>query len=385
MAGGGTAGHVQPALAVARVLAETHGEGSVELVGSRRGLEAELLLDAGMPVSLLAGRGIQRRVAPSTVLANAVAVGGLAWALVRSFVMILARRPAVVVAVGGYASLAPSIAAVALGVPLVVVNVDVVPGAANRILARLARASAVGWPSTCLPRAVVTGAPVRDPIIAARERPIGRAGARRALGLPEGRFLVAVFGGSLGARRINEAVLGLAGIWRARADRAIYHVVGERDWSRVVGPDSEADRGELLYVQVPYEDRMELLYQAADIAVCRAGAMTVAELAVVGLPAVLVPLPGAPGDHQSANARALEAVRAAVVVSDAQCTPTVLAGILDELAEDRSRLDAMGEAAAALGRPDAARAVAALVEEAAGHAGSHVCEGTARLGQEVNP
>jgi UDP-N-acetylglucosamine:LPS N-acetylglucosamine transferase len=273
---------------------------------------------------------------------------------------------------GGYASFPAAAAAAVFGVPVVLVNVDAVPGATNRVLARVAKASAVAFPRTPLPRAVTTGAPVRAEIAEVVGVSDSNA-ARRALGLPPARFVVAAFGGSLGARRLNAAVIELASRWRHRSDVAMYHIVGARDaaWAhdawdtvRSGGPQSGEDRGPdaLDYRQVSYEDRMALLYQAADVAVCRAGAMTVAEICVVGLPTVLVALPGAPGDHQSANARVLAQAGAAVVVPDDECTGLRLADELDVLLSEPARLAEMGRSARALGRPDAARSVASLAE-----------------------
>jgi UDP-N-acetylglucosamine--N-acetylmuramyl-(pentapeptide) pyrophosphoryl-undecaprenol N-acetylglucosamine transferase len=266
-----------------------------------------------------------------------------------------------VVSVGGYASAAASLAAVVLRVPLVLVNVDAVPGAANRLFGRLARASAVGWPDTPLPRAEVTGTPVRPAITAVARDGVARAAARRALGLPEDRATVGVFGGSLGARRINQAVEGLVVEWKDRPDRAVYQVVGRRDW-REATDRAEAAAVGLVVRRVPYEDRMELLYAAADVMVCRAGAMTVAELAAAGCPSVLVPLPGAPGDHQTANARVLERAGAARIIPDPDCDGPALRSVLDELLGDDRLLEDMGRAASALARHDAAAAGARVVD-----------------------
>ncbi len=361
VAGGGTAGHLLPAMAVARALEADRGPGTVELVGSRRGLEATLLAGGDLPFTLLPGRGITRRLDPKVLVADSAAAGALAWAGMRALALVARRRPAVVVSVGGYASLPAAAAAVVLGVPLVLVNVDAVPGAANQLLGRFARASAVAYPGTPLPRAVVTGAPVRDEVVAAATHP-DRAAARRQLGLPEDGLVVAAFGGSLGARRINEAVLDLARRWATRSGLALYHVVGRRDAAWAAEQAAGLDTGALRYLQAPYEDRMALLYQAADVAVCRAGAMTVAELGVAGLPAVLVPLPGAPGDHQSANAAVLAQAGAAVVLPDARCDGGALAAALDPLlGEPGSRRD-MAAAARRLARPDAAHAVAVVAQ-----------------------
>jgi len=378
VAGGGTGGHLVPALAVARALAAARGPGSVELVGARRGLDAELLAGQDVPATLLPGRGIVRRLDPRSTLANAVAAAGLASALVLSLVLVARRRPAVVVAMGGFACLPVACAAACLGVPVVLVNVDAVPGAANRLVGRFARAAAVAFEGTPLARAVLTGAPVSDAVVAAAHPDrAARAAAKAGLGLPEDRTVVAAVGGSLGARRINEAVLELARRWCTRADTALYHVVGRRDAPWTAPAAAALGDGALCYVQVPYETRMGLFYQAADVVVSRAGANTVAELAVVGVPAVLVPLPGAPGDHQRANAAVLERAGAAVTVPDAQCDGARLAGELDALTADGERLEAMRAAARALGRPDALHAV---VELALAHARGGRRHGGARGG-----
>jgi UDP-N-acetylglucosamine:LPS N-acetylglucosamine transferase len=251
-------------------------------------------------------------------------------------------------------------------------NVDAVPGAANRFLSRIARAAAVAYPGTRIRRAVVTGAPVRPEVAAVAAEygdPAARTSARRKLGLPVGAFVVVAFGGSLGARRVNEAVLGLAHLWSGRGDLAIYHVVGTRDseWAAAAASEllGEAGTAGISYVQVPYEDHMELVYAAADVAVCRAGANTVAELTVTGTPSILVPLPGAPGDHQNANARVLATNEAAIVIQDGELEAGRLSEELERLLDDRDRLGRMAEAAHSLGRPDAAEAVADL---AASHA-----------------
>ena len=194
---------------------------------------------------------------------------------------------------------------------------------------------------------------------------MGRAAARAALGLPEGRRVIAVTGGSLGALRINRAVLGAVERWADRADLAVRHAVGARDWDLVqaerpaLPPDGEG----LVYQPVRYEDRMDLLMAAADLLVCRAGGNTVAEVAVVGLPAVLVPLPNAPGDHQTANARALADAGGGVLVPDAELDADRLVTEVERLLADDELLGAMGRAAASVGRRDAADRVAALVEE----------------------
>jgi UDP-N-acetylglucosamine--N-acetylmuramyl-(pentapeptide) pyrophosphoryl-undecaprenol N-acetylglucosamine transferase len=359
IAGGGTAGHVVPGLAVARALVERgHAPDTIHWVGSRRGSEGRMVAEAGFEATLLPGRGIQRRLTTENL--------GAAWGLARAggeaLSLVRARRPAVVLAMGGWASLSCALAAVTQGVPVVVAEQNAVPGAANRLVGRFAKAAAVPFPGTPLPRAVVTGNPVRAEILAVDRTPAGRSAARAALGLPQGRRVVAVFGGSLGALRLNNAVLGALQTWAGRDDLAVRHVVGERDWDLVTGQVGELPAGGVFYQPVRYDDRRELSLAAADLAVSRAGGNTVAELAAVGLPSVLVPLPGAPGDHQTANARHLSDVGAAVLVADGELTAARFVAEVDGLLGGADRLAAMGTAAAAAGRRDAAEAVAALVE-----------------------
>jgi len=359
IAGGGTAGHTLPGIAIGRALvARGHDAASIHFVGSERGSEVRLVPDAGFTLTALPGRGIQRRL----TMANVGALVGLARAFGRALGLVRHRRPSVVVALGGYASVACALAAVLFRIPIVVAEQNAVPGAANRLVARFARAAAVSFPGTDLPRAVVTGNPVRPEILAVdRERDL--AAARVRLDLPAERVVVLAFGGSLGARRINQAITGLVGRWVDRADLAVHHVVGERDWDDPSARGEERDgTSGILYRPVRYEDDMPTTLAAADLVVARAGATTVAEIAVLGLPSVLVPLPIATADHQTANARSLVDLGAARLVPDAELDVDRLEQELGPLVTDAAARTAMGAAAEALGRPDAADRVADLVE-----------------------
>ncbi len=360
IAGGGTGGHVVPAIAIGQALVERgHQPDSVRFLGSSRGLEQTMVPRAGFEVILLPGRGIARRL----TVDNIGAVAGLLAAMVQAVALLARLRPQVVITVGGYASVAGALAAVVWRVPLVVAEQNAVPGLANRLAGRFAVACAVSFPGTPLPRAVVTGNPVRRQILSVDRSDAGRATAREALGLPVDRVVVAVTGGSLGAGRINTAVLRLVARWSGRADVAMRHVIGERDFEACVAGAPPPVPGGLIYQQVRFEDHMELLLSAADVAVQRAGASTVAELTVAGLPAILVPLPGAPGDHQTANAQRLASAGAAVLIPDGEFDATRLAVELDRLIEDAPLRRTMGAAARALARPEAAQAVATLAEE----------------------
>ena len=358
VAGGGTAGHTLPGIAIAQALVERgHPAGDLHFVGSVRGSEARLVPAAGFAITVLPGRGIQRRL----TLANVGAVLGLLRAVVVAFGLMRRHRPAVVVAMGGYASVPCALAAAVLRVPIVVAEQNAVPGAANRLTSRLAKVAAVSFPGTELPRAVLTGNPVRPEVLAVdRER--DRAQARRDLGVAQGQIVLLAFGGSLGSLRINEAVVGALADWLARGDLTVHHVIGERDWATFAERPSALPSGALTYVPVRYEQDMPRAFSAADLVICRSGATTVAELAVVGVPSILVPLPGAPGDHQTANARALVDAGAAVLVPDVELTADRLVREVDDLLAVPGRLDEMGTAARRLARRDAADSVAALVE-----------------------
>lgn len=354
ISGGGTGGHVYPALALADALvARGHPPARIRFVGARRGLEARVVPDAGYSIDLLPGRGIQRRF----TLANVAALWENARAFVAAYGLVRRHRPRVVVGVGGYASL-PCVVAARLRVrriPVVIHEQNAAPGLANRIAVRLGAAVTVALADTPLPNATVVGNPVRPEILAVVRHP------------RSDRAEVAVFGGSLGARRINDAALGLYEQWRARSDVAVHHVSGTRDHHRCAARlDATRRAGDVLeYSLVPYESDMAGLYARARVAVCRAGAVTVAELAAVGLGSILVPLPGAPGDHQGANARAMAAVGGAVILPDAECRARALAALLEPLLADATASETMGAAAAGLARPDAAQTLAAFVEAAA--------------------
>lgn len=369
IAGGGTAGHLLPGLAVARELVDRgHDAREIHFVGASRGIEADLVPQAGFGVTLLPGRGIQRKL----TMDNVGAAVGLVRAVFQAIGLVRRRRPKVVMALGGFASVAVAVAAVIWRIPLVVAEQNARAGAANRLVSRFAASCAVPFEETDLPNATVTGNPVRDEILAAAG--CDRDAARRALGLPSDRTLVVVFAGSLGATRLNDATYGAVECWSDRRDLAIHHVIGARDWD----DRPEPSPGALVYNPVRYEDRMDLALCAADLAVCRSGGTTVAELAVVGVPAVLVPLPIATRDHQRANAMPLVNAGGAVLVSDEELDVrrlvTEVEAILDGGPE---ALAEMGSAARSVGRTDAAAAVADLVEEAAEPSTVHG-SGTAR-------
>lgn len=311
--------------------------------------------EAGFGLTLLPGRGLNER---KVDLENLRSAAALAAAGAGGLAVVAKRRPAVVLAVGGYAALAPGLAAGLLRRPLVLHEQNAVPGAVNRIVARFARASAVSLPATPLPRPVLTGNPVGTDFVHIDRTDLGRQAARQRLGLPADKTVIAAWGGSLGSRTINEAVRAVVESWAQRDDVAVHHVIGRRDFPTWDPPVP----GRLEYRAVEYESAMADVMAAADIGVCRAGGMTVAELAIAGLPAILVPLPIATEDHQMANARALVDAGGALVVRDAELDGPMLASMLEPLLADPERRARMSSALTSMARPDAADQIAQLME-----------------------
>lgn len=344
--GGGTAGHVLPALAIARALHERGNR--IHLVGSRRGIETRLFPETEFDSTLLPGRGIARSLHPKRVVDNIGAVIGLVQAFLTAVGLVRRLRPTAVVAVGGYASVACGLGAVLWRVPLVVHEQNAVPGAANRLLSRFAAACAVSFPDTPLPEAVVVGNPVRAELFEATHT-----------SRPDGRRQLLVFGGSLGALSINRATIDAAHRWAGRSDLAIHHVIGRRDWPTLQRPD---ELGDLAYEAVEYEDDMPARLAEADLVVCRAGSGTCFELAATGRPAVIIPSMVTTGGQQIANAERVAAVGGAVVIRDDELDGERLVAVVDDLLADPDRLRTMSERMAELAAPAAASGVADLVE-----------------------
>ena len=358
IAGGGTAGHVLPGLAIAEELVDrglAADRCSVLMVGSKRGIESDLVPPAGFGLHLLPGRGIQRRL----TLVNLLTGVSLLVAATRAFFLLLRRRPDAVVVLGGYASVPCGLAAVLLRIPIMVAEQNAIPGAANRLLGRFARACAISFEGTSLPRAVVTGNPVRPAVRRAGMDNGFRLEARQNLGIGDRPFVV-VFGGSLGSRQINRATTAAVENWTG-GPVVLQHVVGQRGWSVGLGERARSAPPAVDYRPVEYEKDMPTVLSAADLVICRAGATTVAELSVLAVPAVLVHLPGAPDDHQTANASRLAAAGAALLVADDDLEEVLLSGLLSDLVADFSTLKTMSEASRHLGRPDAARRVVDLL------------------------
>jgi UDP-N-acetylglucosamine--N-acetylmuramyl-(pentapeptide) pyrophosphoryl-undecaprenol N-acetylglucosamine transferase len=352
LAGGGTAGHTSPLIATADALRRLEPATEATCLGTPRGLETRVVPEAGFPLELIPPVPLPRR--PGVDLLK---VPGRLRGAVRATEEVLDRvRPDVVVGYGGYVSMPAYLAARRRKLPLVVHEQNALPGIANKAGARVARRVAVSFPATPLPRAEYVGLPIRR-MIATLDRAALRAEARAHFGLDAERPTLLVTGGSQGARRLNQAVSGAAAAL-AEAGVQVLHVVG---------PQGEAtpEPAGVPYVTVPFVDRMDLAYAAADLVVCRAGASSVTEAAAVGLPAVFVPLPIGNGEQEH-NARPVVDAGGGLLVADEALTPEWVAGSVPGLATDAERLAAMGSAAAALIPRDADEQLARIVLETAG-------------------
>ncbi|MDQ3940599.1 MAG: undecaprenyldiphospho-muramoylpentapeptide beta-N-acetylglucosaminyltransferase [Actinomycetota bacterium] len=353
VAGGGTAGHVNPAIALGRALQPD----DVVFIGSSDGAEATLVPAAGFTLETIEVRGFDR-ARPFSLPAT----GWRALGAVRTARRLLKRmRPAAVIGMGGYVSLPVCVAARTMRIPVVLHEQNIVLGLANRVCKPFARVLAVSFEETLQVagrKGVFVGNPVGRDVVSF-DRDTERARALERFSLDASRLTVLVFGGSQGAQRINEATAGLAEKWHDRAGLQVVHIVGRKQ-----SPLPDIATGGLIYRRVSFVERMVEAYAVADLAVCRGGATTLAELTVVGLPAVVIPYPYHRDRQQERQGRVLERAGAAVILDDAETTPERLAAEVERLINDRSRLDAMRAAARTLARPDAAERLAGVVRRA---------------------
>lgn len=362
IAGGGTAGHVFPALALARRLASEDGV-EVRFAGTATGLEARLVADAGFPFLAVEASPFLRRFSPAALRAPLSIVRGMR--RIRPEV----ETADVVVGMGGYVSGPVVLAAFSARRRVVLHEQNAVPGLANRLFSRRAHAVALSFAEAArfLPRrarVAVTGNPVREEVLRVREE--REALAREAaeeLDLEPARKTILVFGGSQGALHVDRASVGACRLLADRGDLQLVLLTGPAHFEDVA---RGLPTGTALRIRpFPFLSRMELAYACADLVVARAGATSIAEITACGLPSLLIPYPYATGRHQEANARAVQRAGAAAVLLDDRLNPEELADRLVGLIDHEERLQAMGERAASWGHPDAASAVAKMVLEAA--------------------
>jgi UDP-N-acetylglucosamine--N-acetylmuramyl-(pentapeptide) pyrophosphoryl-undecaprenol N-acetylglucosamine transferase len=350
LAGGGTGGHVIPALAIAQELKKDYGA-EVSFIGTARGIENRLVPAAGFPLQLVQV-GALNKVSFKTRLKTFV---DLPRAVLHSQRILSEFRPDVVIGVGGYASGPAMLAAILKRIPTLAFEPNYVPGFANRRVARFVSAAAVHFEETAkyFRNARVTGVPVRQAFfeIAAKAREISK-------------LTLLVFGGSQGAHAINQAVIQAASALQARIPGIqIIHQTGDRDYN-----DAQAAYASLSGSAETHRfiDDMPGFFARADLILCRSGASTVAELTAAGKPAVLVPFPRAADDHQKRNAEALERAGAAVMLEESKLTSDELVATVSALLGNRDRLEKMRNAAHQLSHPNAARDIADMAAKLAG-------------------
>jgi UDP-N-acetylglucosamine--N-acetylmuramyl-(pentapeptide) pyrophosphoryl-undecaprenol N-acetylglucosamine transferase len=355
--GGGTSGHVLPALAVADALvAAGHDASTIRYVGAERGIETRLVPETPYPHTFLDVVGVQRRL----TRANLGFVPKMLRSTRAALALLRVWRPRVVVSVGGYASMPSVFAARRLGIPVVVVSYDRTPGRASALAARFAAASAVAFEQSPLPRAELTGAPVRQAILDVdRTSETERLAARRRLGLDPERFVVAVMGGSLGSGVLNEAIRAYLHDHRDDEHLAVRQIAGERFASSVERVD-----GRVLHQVVAYEADMAAVYLACDLLIGRGGASTVHEVAVTATPAILVPWAASADDHQSDNVRWLSEVDGAVLLREGDLGDR-LGETIDQLRADPARRADLAAAAGRRGSIHRSGALAELIERVA--------------------
>ncbi len=355
LAGGGTGGHVIPALAIANELKQSYAA-EVLFIGTARGIENRLVPAAGYPLQLV-HVGALKNV---SLMTRAKTAFDLPRALWDAGSMLNEFAPDIVIGVGGYASGPAMLTAVLKHIPTLAFEPNVVPGFANRLVARCVSGAAVHFEETArfFRHAEVTGVPVRHAFF---EIPPKRGGAATLL----------VFGGSQGAHAINEAMFRCLRVLEREAPGIhIIHQTGERDYNDALTTYNKlknAASGQPLTFEVfKFIEDMPGAFARADLVVCRSGASTVAEIAAAGKPAVFVPFPQAADDHQRINAEALAKHGAAVVVEESKLEGVWLAETIAALLQDAPRLEQMSHAARSLAHPNAARDIAAMAARLAG-------------------
>ncbi len=349
IAGGGTGGHIYPAIAIAKEWL-ARGERRVVFVGTEYGLEKRLVPAAGYDLEFVRVGGLKGKSLAQTARNLArLPLGFLdAWRLIGRY------RPAAVLGVGGYASGPVLLVAALRRIPTLIHEANAFPGLTNRILARFVRTIAVGFPRAIQQfggKGIETGNPVRHDFFDAAKRPRS----------PGGRARILVFGGSQGSKILNDTMAAALPHLASMADRVeIVHQTGPAHLDAVKAAYAgSAFAGARV---VAYLDPMAEEMAAADLVISRAGAMTVGELAAVGRAAILVPFAAATNNHQEFNARALESAGGAVVITERELSPERLAAAIAELAASRPRLEAMGAAQRRVARPDATAAIVDLIE-----------------------
>jgi len=377
LAGGGSAGHIEPALALADALRQADRTIEVTCLGTERGLETRLVPMRGYELALIPAVPLPRSVTPQLLTVP----GRLAGAVHKVGVVLERTGADVLVGFGGYVATPAYLAAKRHKVPIVVHEANPYPGIANRLGAHFTTHVFTGHPDTKMRNAQYLGLPIRRQIAELDRFAVGDK-ARAHFGLRPDLPVLLVFGGSQGARSLNSALAGALDAIRA-AGVQVLHIIGPRN-----AAEAQSAGGTVPYVAVPYVDRMDLAYAAADFALCRAGAMTCAELTAVGMPAAYVPLPVGNGE-QRLNALPIVQRGGGLLVEDDELSADWIKGALLPVLTNIDQVAAMSEAAATLGRRDAdrwlAKAVIDVATEAAANRGPQAAAQDATAAEAADP
>ena len=370
--GGGTSGHVIPAMAIAELLQDAGiSKDQLHFVGSTSGIETTLVPPTGIPMSLLSVQGFARVWSVQTLKRNFSTARILQSASKNAERLLSSLQPAVVVSVGGYASVPATRAAKKLNIPVVAVSYDRQPGLATRLQARSAAAVAVAYLPSKLRNATLTGAPVRR-VLRNLDLSSTRTDARSRLSIPLDRKVVCITGGSLGSAKLNSVARTLVEKNQTRSDICVIHLTGQRYINDDL-PKLSSD-AKVVYIRLESAVAMNDVYSASDLVVARAGASTVAEVSTIGIASVLVPWSGAAEDHQTANASWLGDLGGAQVVNEKAITNDQLADQVISLVDDQAKLQSLASAARSAGRQHRETSLAELIIGVASRRESHLID-----------
>ena len=357
VSGGGTGGHIYPAVTIANQIKEKQPDAEIIFVGTREGLECEIVPRYGYPIEFIEVAGFQRKLSLDTIKSTFKLLAGLIDALK----LIRKIKPDLVVGTGGYVCGPVLFLAALQGIPTCIQEQNAMPGVTNKILAHFVKKVFLGYQEAGKyfggnSEKIFTGNPIRKEILE-----VSRATAIEKFKLDPAKKTILVSGGSRGARSINDAMALVETSLAGRSDVQVIHITGETGYEKFIG---QVEKKVLMSDNIKvfrYMHDMPLALAAADLAIFRSGAIGLAELMARGIPSILVPYPYATANHQEHNARAVEGAGAAVVILDKELTGEILLKQIESLLADESKLQKMKDAAKALGRPEAAEDIARKV------------------------
>ncbi len=361
LSGGGTAGHINPAVAIAKYAIEQDKDTKVIFVGTKRGLESSLVPKEGFDIKYVNVSGLKKELS----VKSAVSMAKLAAAVVKCIAVIKKFKPDVVVGTGGYVCVSSVIAAKILGIPSIVHEQNVFPGTAVKFLKNKSSVTAISFEESKkylvgANKLSLTGNPIRPAILKHNADE-----CKKNLGL-KGKKVILCFGGSLGANKINDVMADFLKKYPLVEDTVLFWGTGSREYQRVISlMDKRGIKSEDNVNILPYIDNMDILMNSADVVICRSGAITLAELCALGKPAILIPSPNVTNNHQLYNAKALSDKGAAVTIEESDFNADTLSDALFKIMNDEAYADKMKSKSRAMGITDAADKIYSLIRQIA--------------------